>query len=77
MWRVKSISPTSGKKGENEGELFHKKWNLCETGGGNEREFCFHNKFQLHSTVPVMSSWQIQIKLFIYVAIACKFSYIN
>ena len=38
---VKSISITSGKKGENEGKLFHKNSphvNLCETGGGNERE---------------------------------------
>ena len=38
---VKSISPTSGKKGENERKLFHKnspQGNLCETGGGNERE---------------------------------------
>ena len=38
---VKLISPTSGKKGENEGKLSHKNppWgNLCETGWGNERE---------------------------------------
>ena len=37
----KSIFPTSGKKGENEGKLFHKNshlGNLCETGGENERE---------------------------------------
>ena len=34
-------SPTTGKKGVNERKLFHKnspQWNLCETGGGNERE---------------------------------------
>ena len=33
--------PTSGKKGENNGKLFHKnspQGNLGETGGGNERE---------------------------------------
>ena len=51
---VKSIPPTTGKKGVNERKLFHKnspQWNLCETGGGNEREFCFHDQFQLHSTV--------------------------
>ena len=39
-----SISPTSGKEGENEGKLLHKNShleNLCETGGGNEREFVF------------------------------------
>ena len=50
----KSISPTSGKKGENEGKLFHKNshlGNLCETSGGNERGFRFHDLFQLHSTV--------------------------
>ena len=38
---VKSISPTSGKTGKNEGKLFHKnspQGNLCERGGGNERE---------------------------------------
>ena len=38
---VKSVSPTSGKKGGNERKLFHKntpQGNLCETGGGNERE---------------------------------------
>ena len=51
---VKSISPTSGKKGENDEKLFHKNYpqgNLCETGGGNKREFRFHDQFQLHSTV--------------------------
>ena len=49
---VKSIPPTSGEKGENEGKLFHKnspQKNLCETGGGNEREmkgnFVFTNSF--------------------------------
>ena len=56
LWNqaVKLISPTSGKRGENKGELFHKnspQWNLCETGGGNEREFRFHDQFQLHSTI--------------------------
>ena len=38
---VKSISPTSGEKGENERKLFHKnspQGYSCETGGGNERE---------------------------------------
>ena len=38
---VKSISPTSGKTGKKEGKLFHKnspQGNLCERGGGNERE---------------------------------------
>ena len=39
-------------------KLFHKNFhlgNLCEIAGENEREmkgnFCFHNHFQLHSTV--------------------------
>ena len=44
---VKSISPTSGKKGENEEKLFHKnspQGILCETGGGNEREFHFYDQ---------------------------------
>ena len=51
------IFPTSGKKGENEGKLFHKnspQGNLCKTGGGNEREFRFHDQFQLHSTVGMI-----------------------
>ena len=33
------------------GELCLHNGNLCETGEGNEREFRFHDKFQLHSTV--------------------------
>ena len=40
----KLISPRSGKKGENEGKLFHKNsllGNLCETGDENEREISF------------------------------------
>ena len=45
----KSIPRTSGKKWENEKKLFHK--NLCETGGENEREFCFNVQFQLKSNV--------------------------
>ena len=53
----KSISPTWGKEVENEGKLFHKNshlGNVYETAGGSEREFRFHHKFQLHSTVYVM-----------------------
>ena len=47
---VKSISPTSGKKGKNEGKLFRNRWGKWK---GNEREFRFHDQFQLHSTVSV------------------------
>ena len=55
---VKSVSPTSEKKGENQRKMFHKnspQGNLCETGGGNERGFRFHDQFQLHSTVHVLN----------------------
>ena len=52
-----SISPRSKKKGENEEKQFHKNshlGNLSETVGGNEREFRFHHKFQLHITVALV-----------------------
>ena len=51
--------------GENKGkQKFSQKFDLCETGGGNEREFRFRDKFQLHRTVPI-SQQQVKKHMFV------------